>query len=340
MGKTAQLTRSLKKSLDKFNVKAAVKSSSDETNTRILLIHPILELLGYKQITDFIHEYVADIKGKRGTKVDIAVTFGKKKPVILIECKKAGQKLNDNHFKQLNEYVLYTPSAKIGILSNGLNWNFYIRGESGLNHTPFFVFDIQSYSNSDLESLAMFTKSEFNLNEITEEAESIHFLEKFDDALFSVLHSPTDSLIKSVNESMGGRRVSDKIAQKISELINSISIKGVYERMVQEEAKLNSSGIITTEEEMKAFNVIKTMLAMSSKFKNTELERIGFRDQKNSFKILIDDNQKKSICDIVLKEKVNYIEIANKRYEIEDVTVAEITKHKTVIIKSALSNLN
>ena len=110
--------------------------------------------------------------------------------------------------------------------------------------------------------------------------------------------------------------------------------------MVQEEAKLNSSGIITTEEEMKAFNVIKTMLAMSSKFKNTELERIGFRDQKNSFKILIDDNQKKSICDIVLKEKVNYIEIANKRYEIEDVTVAEITKHKTVIIKSALSNLN
>ena len=147
----------------------------------------------------------------------------------------------------------------------------------------------------------MFLKSEFNLNDIEEEAESIHFLEKFDDALFSVLNNPTATLIKSINDSMGGKRVTDKIAQKISDLINSISIKGVYEKMVIEEAKQNSSGIITTAEEYKAFNVIKTMFAMSSKFKNSELERIGFIDQKKSFKILVDDNQKKCICDIIIK---------------------------------------
>lgn len=75
---------------------------------------------------------------------------------------------------------------------------------------------------------------------------------------------------------MGGKRVTDRIAQKITELINSISIKGIYERLVIEEAKINSSGVITTDEEIKAFNVIKTVLAMSSKFKNTELERISY----------------------------------------------------------------
>ncbi len=117
-------------------------------------------------------------------------------------------------------------------------------------------------------------------------------------------------------------------------------MKGIYERMVIEESKLKSSGIVTTAEEYKAFNVIKTKFAMSSKFKNTELERIGFREQKGSFKILIDDNQKKCICDIIIKEKVNYIEINKKKHEIEDVTVAEITKHKNAIISSALSNLS
>ena len=339
MAKSAQLKRSLKKSLESFDVTSAIKSSNDETNTRILLIHPFLEILGYKQIVDFTHEYVADIKGKRGTKVDIALTMGKKHPSILIECKKAGLKLNDNHFKQLNEYIVYTPSAKIGILTNGINWNFYFKGDSGLNHTPFFTFNIEDYSNSDIEDLSMFLKSEFNLNDIEEEAESIHFLEKFDDALFSVLNNPTATLIKSINDSMGGKRVTDKIAQKISDLINSISIKGVYEKMVIEEAKQNSSGIITTAEEYKAFNVIKTMFAMSSKFKNSELERIGFIDQKKSFKILVDDNQKKCICDIIIKEKVSYIEIDKKKFEIEDVTVSEITKHKNAILSSALLNL-
>ena len=47
-----------------------------------------------------------------------------------------------------------------------------------------------------------------------------------------------------------------------------------------------------------------------------------------------------TICDLVLKEKVNYIEIDWKKYEIEDVTVAEITKHKNIIISSALKCLN
>lgn len=258
----------------------------------------------------------------------------------MIECKKVRQKLNDNHFKQLNEYIVYTPSAKIGVLTNGLIWNFYIKGDSGLNHTPFFTFDLENYNNSELEDLAMFLKSEFNVNEIKEEAESIHFLEKFDDALFTVLNNPTAPLIKSIYETMGGKRVTDKIAGKISELINSISLKGIYERMVIEEAKENSLGIVTTEEEMKAFNVIKTMFAMSSKFKNTEIERISFRDQKKSFKILVDENQKKCVCDIILKEKVNYIEINKKRYEIEDVTVVEITKHKNVIIASTLKHLS
>jgi len=339
MGKSAQLTRSLNKSIENSNFIESIKLCTDETNTRIRLIHPFLELLGYKQLIDYTHEYVSDIKGKRGTKVDIAITFGKKAPAILIECKKAGQKLNDNHFKQLNEYMVYTPSAKVGVLTNGLIWDFYIKGDSGLNHSPFYSFNLEDFSKTDLETLSLFMKSEFNMNEIIDEADSIHFLEKFDDALFSVLNNPTPPLIKSINEAMGGKRASDKIAQKITELINSISIKGVYERMVINEAKLNSSGIITTDDEYKAFNVIKTILAMSSKFNNKDLDRIGFRDQKGSFKILIDDNQKKCICDIVVKEKISFLEIDKIKFEVEDVSIVELTKHKSSIIKSALAKL-
>jgi len=337
MRNSAQLIRSLGKSIQNSNITDSIKLCNDETNTRVRIIHPFLELLGYKQLVDYTHEYVADISGKKGTKVDIAITFGKKNPLVIVECKKATSRLNDKNFKQLNDYVVYTPSAKVGILTNGIIWDFYIRGESGLNNTPFYSFNLQDFSNSDLEILTMFMKSEFNVNEIQEEADSIHFLEKFDDAFFSILNNPTQPIIKSLNEAMGGKRATDKIAQKISNLINSISVKSVYERMVAEEDKLR--GVITTEEEYKAFNVIKTVLAMSSKFKNSELDRIGFRDQKSSFKILIDDNQKKCICDIIIKDKVSYIEINKKKHLIEGVTVADITKLKKEIVQSAINNL-
>ena len=79
---------------------------------------------------------------------------------------------------------------------------------------------------------------------------------------------------------------------------------------------------------------------MSSKFKNKDLDRIGFRDQKGSFKILIDDNQKKCICDIIIKEKISFIEVDKKKYEIKDVSIAEITKHKSFILSSAISKLD
>ena len=337
MKNSAQLIRSLNKSLENSKITDSIKLCNDETNTRARIIHPFLELLGFKQFEDYTHEYVADISGKKGTKVDIAITFGKKTPSIIIECKKATSKLNDKHFKQLNDYVVYTPSAKVGVLTNGIIWDFYIRGESGLNNTPFYSFNLEDFTHSDLEILTMFMKSEFNISDIKEEADSIHFLEKFDDALFSVLNNPTAPIIKSINEAMGGKRASDKIAQKISELINSISIKSVYERMVVEEAKVK--GIITTDEEHKAFNVIKTILAMSSKFKNSELDRIGFRDQKGSFKILIDDNQKRCVCDLILKGKVSHMEISKKKYQLEGVTVADIIKYKKEIIESALNSL-
>ena len=78
---------------------------------------------------------------------------------------------------------------------------------------------------------------------------------------------------------------------------------------------------------------------MSSKFRTSELDRVGYRDQRGSFKILIDENQKKCICDIIIKEKVSYIEINKKKYQIDGVTVADITKHKKEIIKSAVENL-
>ena len=339
--KLKQITNQLKKSFDNWDFNKAINHSNDETQTRDNLIHPFFNILNYSKLDDYTHEYISDMGDKKGRKVDIAITLGKKEPLILVECKSATAKLNDNHFRQLNEYCLYSPSAKVGVLTNGIIYNFYTvnqKEKKGLNSKPFFTFDLTNYDNSQLEMLALFNRQSIEINEIIQEAEDVYFLDNFDNALFKTLVE-TDDLVKLIFKNMGGLRSTEKALSQIKGLVNSISIKTALDRIIQKEISESNSGIITTAEEIKAYNVIKTILAMSSKIKAADLERISYRDLKNSFLIIVDDKQTKNICSLVFKEKLKAIDINGNRFELDDVTVTSITKLKKELTESALSNL-
>ncbi|WP_333875791.1 type I restriction enzyme HsdR N-terminal domain-containing protein [Flavobacterium sp.] len=340
--KLKQITNNLKKCLDNWDYKKAISVSKDETQTRDNLIHPFLNILNYKKIDHYTHEYYADMADKKNRRVDIAITLGKKEPVMLVECKSVTVNLNDNHFRQLNEYCLYTPSAKIGIVTNGIIYNFHTvdtKQKKGLNPKPFFAFNLLNYETSDIEKLALFNHQNLEIKDILAEAEDIYFLDEFDNALYQTLAIPTDDLAKLIYKNMGGQRSSDKILSQIKQLVNSVSIKTALEKVIKKEIADSNSGIITTDEEIKAYNVVKTILAMSSKIKDPQLARISYRDMKNKFAIIVDENQTKNICSFVFKEKVKILEINGYRFDLEEVTVASITKFKKELLDSALNNL-
>jgi hypothetical protein len=340
--KLRQITNNLRKQLDNWDFKKAIDASKDETQTRDNLIHDLLGILNYKKIDHYTHEFYADIADKKNRRVDIAITLGKKDPVMLVECKTVGAKLNDNHFRQLNEYCLYTPSAKIGILTNGVIYNFHAvdtKAKKGLNPKPFFTFDLLNYDTADLEMLALFTLQDLEIKDILELAEEVYFLDEFDNALYKTLADPSDDLAKVIFKHMGGQRATEKMLKQIKDLVNSVSIKTALERVIKKEISESNSGIITTDEEVKAYNVIKTILAMSSKIKDPQLARISYRDMKNKFAIIVDDNQTKNICSLVFKDKVKNVEINGNPYTLEDVTVASITKLKKQLTERAIELL-
>lgn len=338
-----QITNNLKKSMDNLNVQKAIQACKDETQTRDYLIHPFLEMLNYKRIDHYTHEFYADMADKKNRRVDIAITLGKRDPLMLVECKSATARITDNHFRQLNEYCLYTPSAKIGIVTNGIVYNFHAvdtKTRKGLNPKPFFTFDVLNYDTADLEKLAMFNLTDLEIKDILQEAEDVYFLDEFDNAFFNTFADPSDELAKIIYRNMGGQRSSDKILAQIKQLVNSVSMKTALDKVIRKEIAESNTGIITTEEEIKAYNVVKTILAMSSKIKDPQLARISYRDMKNKFAIIVDENQTKNICSVVFKEKVKIIEINNRRHELEEVTVASITKLKKDLIDSALGYLS
>ncbi len=163
MSNSNLIVKELKRSINKMDVEKLIEYSDNEAKTRMYLVEPFFEILGYNRGLDdgnFIPEYPADFAGMVGKAVDYAIKF-RNKVDFIIEVKKASLKLTDYHLRQLNEYFINTQESKIGILTNGVEYRFYCRNDNnnsghGLHPTPFFVFDISDVENSSFEGLSIF----------------------------------------------------------------------------------------------------------------------------------------------------------------------------------------
>ena len=93
-----------------------------------------------------------------------------------------------------------------------------------------------------------------------------------------------------------------------------------------------SNEIITTLEEIECFGIIKTLLVDT-----IDLSRISYKDTLSYFGILIDNNTRKWICRIYLKESSKYIVVAGEnkdrtRYDIEN--IQDIINFKDKLIEA------
>jgi hypothetical protein len=328
--------RDIKKRLGNWDyAKQKVQASTSETHTRSALVDPFLAILGYKvENDDLRHEYTVEINSKK-LRIDTVIIDGKAKlPIILIECKKSDVSLNVNHLRQLNEYLDLVKESKMGILTNGLDYQFYLKGQT----TPFLSFNIESIDQWTLDRLAAFHRNNFNLNDFRAIAEEYYFVEQFENALAEELITPSNDILKSIYRRMGGKRFDEKVETKLKDLFNSFSLQGAVDKLRESESRNSKLGIVTTQEELTAFSVIRTILATSGKFKADQIDRISYRDFKGHFSIIVDDSQTKSICTLVLTGKKT-LRIGNTPRELEDPIEVSLAKFKKDIIESAIVNL-
>jgi hypothetical protein len=330
-----QLIAFVKKELSKFDaLTIGEQKCANEAQTRTYLIEPFLEILGYNRLKDLVTEHAADFGDRAINRVDYAVCINSKQPVMVIECKKYGKKLTDKDAGQLNNYFINTSSAKVGILTNGIEYRFYAseKKDSILNKSPFYTFNLEAYDDSDYEMLAKFHRSAIDIKHLIDEANEMHFLGKFDEALFKELISPSDDFVKALSSRMGVARVNDSIKAKIKELINSLSLKTALDKLIFEESKKGgNTGILTTDDELKYYHVIKTVLLQNKKIKS---ERLSYKDQKNSFIILVDGNMRKNICSLLFSGKKQRIVIGAEEFELE--RIEDVLALKKNLVESAL----
>ncbi|MEY2940455.1 MAG: hypothetical protein RJA67_140 [Bacteroidota bacterium] len=334
----------VKKSLQKFDFTKLEERCSNEARTRSYLIEPLLEILGYSSSShnDMLTEFDAGW-GKKNDKADIVLLPDNKTTEIVIECKKLGKKLTDTEASQLNGYFINTKNAKFGILTNGLEWKFYSINEASkdtkLHSTPFLVLDFSEITDELIEDFSKFHKSAQYLKKLYLEVQEIYFLQGFENAFASELADPSEEFIKAIFNRMHGKKLIDSTKTRIKNLINSNAIQAALPKVIEEESK-NGSIVITTAEELKIYHSIKTLLLHS--IRKLDPKRINYRDQKNSFNILVDDNNKKIICKITSSRGKYYLDLngdKDEKFEVKGLESIVELKKDLINIASGLLGL-
>jgi hypothetical protein len=272
------------------------------------LVMPFLRALGYDVFNpaEVIPEYTCDVATKKGEKVDYAICSGSK-ITMLVECKPANIELSVKNAGQLYRYFSVT-DARVGLLTNGVVYKFYsdLDAPNKMDDQPFFTFQLDAIRVPDIRILGRFSKQNFDIDKIVEEAVNLkmqtlvykelqrEFAEPSEDfvkLIASKVHS--GKLTQAVKDSFKGlivNSVASLIRDRVNErLTSALSASNPAEEV--EETGGPEEPTVTSEDEVAGFNIVRAIVARS-----VDPKRVVLRDAKSYCAILLDDNNRKTIA--------------------------------------------
>jgi hypothetical protein len=276
-----------------------------EESTKQALILPFLSALGYDiwDPTEVMPEYISDAAKKKAgqfEKVDYAIAINET-IVMLVEAKARGQK-PEAHDGQLSRYFTWTHSAKVSIITNGIEYRFFtdLRRENIMDDEPFFSFNVLEYGSKDLENLKFFHRDNFDAAAIGSHAEEMVYVKSITKLVGDILRSPSEEFMRFLLSQLGiegkinkkklekfeplikksiqsslvelmTRSLSQEIAQPLEEekVVKLDEIEEIEEDEAEQIGK--ESKIVTTPEELEAFEKIQAITA-TSKTQNLEVK--------------------------------------------------------------------
>ncbi|MCM3744264.1 type I restriction endonuclease [Sporosarcina luteola] len=317
MEKFVEQLRSLAKRVE--TLKASIET---EEATKTAIVMPFFQILGYDIFNplEFTPEFTADVGIKKGEKVDYAILH-EGYPVILIECKSINQHLT-KHDSQLFRYF-GTTTAKFSILTNGIEYKFFtdLEEPNKMDSSPFFSFKINELRDVHIAEISKFRKEAFDVDKITSNASELKYLNALKSYLVEQFENPSEDFVRylvgEIYEGVKTKAAIEKftpivkrgIKQIVNEQVNdklNAALKSTSDNKVTIEEPIEevfeNDGIITTNEELECYAIVKVALKDS-----IELERVFYRDNRSYFNILIDNNIRKWVMRVFFDRNRNYI---------------------------------
>ena len=308
------------------------EQTQTEEATKMSFIIPFFSTLGYDVFNpcEFVPEFTADVGIKQGEKVDYAI-IKDNCPIILIEAKHWRENL-DNHTNQLYRYFSVT-NSKFGILTYGIEYRFYTDLEEAnkMDTQPFLIINLENLKESSVAQLKKFTKDTFNVDDILTSAEELKYTNSISTYINKLYNEPDEEFVRFVLKEVYSGQKNQNVIEKftpivkkafnlvVSELIND-KLKTAFEEnapkveiaatsepeTAPELAPEKGSKIVTTEEELQAFYIIRGILS-----EITAVQNIIYKDTESYFGILFTNNVRKWICRLKLSDNRKLLILPN-----------------------------
>jgi len=300
-----------------------------EEATKTALVMPFLAALGYDVFdpAEVVPEFTADVGTKKGEKVDYAVVQDGD-PVMLVECKKAGMSLEGASIHQLFRYFSVTP-ARIALVTNGIQYRFFADLEKPnlLDSRPFLELDLLAPQDTAIKEVQKLAKGSFNLETMLSSATELKYTNEIKRVFAEQLEEPDEELVRfffkslnpgasftaSVRDQFTGlvkrafqQFVSERVSGRLRSALEREDREAMDAAAAAEEEK-EEPGIVTTDEELEGYYIVKAIVSQV-----VDPDRVFHRDTKSYMGILLDDNNRKSICRLWFNTKQKYVGIFNE----------------------------
>jgi hypothetical protein len=301
---------------------AIIKSNCDnEEGTKQFLVLPVIAALGYDCANPFEvqPEFPADFRNGMQERVDYVIMCDGK-PAIAVECKKVGTDLAANR-GQLRAYFTPLSSVRLGILTDGLRFEFFVDCENAnvMDAEPFVTLDLEQAARSPIpddviEALSKISRNNFEPDAIAETAEMRLVAKRLRTALTQEFREPSDELCKLLLQRVGVTNVRrSSIQARYGGLIRAAMEDGLILPVVEmlraatgEHRPGNSKDgvsqrIITTERELSVYRYVCRRLAYLSSDEQhfSAIEQVGYRDYIGKFAVYYANVHKGRLLDFI-----------------------------------------
>ena len=325
-----------------------------EEATKTALVMPFIWALGYDVFNphEVVPEFIADIAGKKGEKVDYAI-MQNDKPIMIIECKAYGVNLNDINRDQLHRYFLTLDSC-IGILTDGVRYRFFSASDDGKNMdaTPFMEFDLDNIDPTLLPELRKLCKGKFDLKTTLDTVSELKFNRQIKLILSRNLKTPEEEFIRYFMGETGVKAMpkareqfSGYVKRAFEEFINE-QVDGRLKTALaatskkEEEPQSSVAPVVAeseiTENEWQAFYLIKSILMGT-----VDADRIHLRNLTGTGRsiVIMDDSIHKPLVRISFhvpgKLSVDIIGQNKEKQTIQITKVEDLLSHTETIRATA-----
>ena len=315
-----------------------------EEATKNARVMPFIRVLGYDVFNpeEVVPEFTCDVGTKKGEKVDYAI-MKDGKPIMLFECKSANMNLEKEHASQLYRYFSVT-EVKVGVLTNGIVYKFYsdLEEANKMDIKPFLELDMLNLKEPLVEELKRFRKESFKTDEIVSAASELKYTKEIKRILGEELDSPSEAFVKFFTKQVYSGMIRKTAREKFTgivhhafkEFIND-EISDRLEKALKHDGENNGDttsepeivevenddGIVTTEEEIEGFHIVRAILC-----ETIDPERVVLKDWKHYCNVLFDGKATKQICRFYFNTKQKYVSFFDENKKEEKVPIDKLSE--------------